>query len=189
MKSNTNTGWKDVTATIRNGMVHWPGDMDVKIEKSSSIEDGDNANVSMLAMSAHTGTHVDAPLHFFANRKDVTSLPLECLIGPAKVFSIRNTKKIILDEIKSFHIERGDRILFKTKNSDHDWTTTSFLEDYVYIDDKAAMYLRDKNVLCVGVDYLSVAEKDHGAEVHRILLENEIRSEERRVGKECRSRW
>src|SRR5690242_13799226 len=102
IKNNlSETGWTDVTATIRSGMVHWPGDVPVIIEKSSSIETADTANVTTLSMSAHTGTHIDAPLHFIANGKDVTRLSLEKLIGKAKVFAIRDRKKITLEEIKS----------------------------------------------------------------------------------------
>ena len=175
MKNNLgNKGWIDVTATVQSGMVHWPGELTVEIEKKSSIEDGDDANVTALSLSAHTGTHIDAPLHFIAKAKDVTQLSLEKLIGLAKVFSIRDTKKITADELRTFDIEPGDRILFKTNNSSKDWAALPFLENYVYMDETAASYLRDKGVFCVGVDYLSVAEKGRGAEVHHILLEKEI---------------
>jgi arylformamidase len=56
----------DITLTVTPGMVTWPGDPKVKLERVRKIEDGANANVSEVAMSVHTGTHMDAPFHFLA---------------------------------------------------------------------------------------------------------------------------
>jgi arylformamidase len=168
------TNWIDVTTIIQNGMVHWPTDMPVEIRKSSSIKEGDKADVTFLKMSAHTGTHVDAQKHFISGGKDSAQISFNKLIGPVKVFSIKHPHRITLNELKSLPIGMEDRILFKTKNSDKDWTLMPFLNNYISLDADAAHYLADKNVWCIGVDYLSVASKDNASEVHCILLEKEI---------------
>jgi arylformamidase len=59
-------------------MVTYPGDPDVRLEREKSIADGDPANISRLDFGVHTGTHVDAPLHFFDGAPAAEDLAL-CL--------------------------------------------------------------------------------------------------------------
>src|SRR5437899_929370 len=54
----------DVSVPVRPGMVTYPGDPEVELVREHSIADGAAANVSRLDFGVHTGTHVDAPLHF-----------------------------------------------------------------------------------------------------------------------------
>ena len=69
----------DISLTIQNGMVVWPGDPQVKLERIFKIEDGANANVSKLELSVHTGTHLDAPHHFINGAKTIETLALDIL--------------------------------------------------------------------------------------------------------------
>ena len=50
--------------------------------RSSGSRHGDSSNVSTLHMSAHAGTHVDAPRHFFDDGAGADALPLEMLLRP-----------------------------------------------------------------------------------------------------------
>ncbi len=59
--------WKDVSTPLRDGMIHWPGDPECKITRVNRMEDGAVCNLTHLSMSAHTGTHMDAPRHFIAD--------------------------------------------------------------------------------------------------------------------------
>jgi kynurenine formamidase len=68
--------WIDVSVPLRTGMVHWPDNPPVSIERTQDIELGDVANVSKLSMGAHTGTHMDASLHFFQKGKGIHTMPL-----------------------------------------------------------------------------------------------------------------
>lgn len=166
--------WIDVSVPIENGMVHWPNEIPVEIKKLSSIENGDIANVTILSMSVHTATHIDAPLHFFKNGKDIAALPVDVMMGPAKVIEIRDKHSINLNEIENISLKKGDRVLFKTHNSDKNWAMQGFLQDYVFLSTEAALYLKEREIAVIGVDYLSVAGLNNGAEVHRILLGAEI---------------
>ncbi len=166
--------WIDISVFIQDSMVHWPGDIPVRILQTSLINKGDEANVTELSMSAHTGTHLDAPLHFINKGKDVTEIPFENLIGRAKIFEIKDKHAILLNEIERYEISKGDRILFKTKNSDHDWTMMPFDENYIFLETDVAKFLRDKGVACIGIDYLSIGGAKNGEEVHKILLGSEI---------------
>jgi arylformamidase len=166
--------WIDISYTITDKMVHWPGDVPVTISKSHDMNKGDEANVTALGFSAHTGTHIDAPLHFIRDGKDVSEIPLEVLIGRAHVVHVKSEKFISIGDVKDIALEKGDRILFRTRNSDIDWLMKPFTEDYVYLSADAAEYLYQKGIAAVGVDYLSVGGMENGSEVHRILLGNEI---------------
>lgn len=170
----TYENWIDVTATIEDGMVHWPGDEPVNVKQTSTIEQGFAANVTGVSMSAYTGTHVDAQRHFIDKGKDVTQIPFKALIGEVKVFHIRDTARITLSEIQEYSIERGDRVIFRTCNSTIDWTMRDFQKDYVYLATDAAESLKEKGILCVGIDYLSIAGDANGSDVHRLLLGSEI---------------
>ena len=164
--------WIDVSVPLRTGMVHWPDNPPVSIERMLDIERGDVANVSKLSMGAHTGTHMDAPLHFFRTGKGIDTMPLTATIGRARVIEIRDPESIKPEELGSYQLQRGERILFRTRNSARCWQTNDFVEDFVYISQEAARYLAVQEVQTVGVDYLSVGGffKD-GVETHHALLE------------------
>lgn len=164
--------WIDVSVPLRTGMVHWPDNPPVSIERMLDIELGDVANVSKLSMGAHTGTHMDAPLHFFQKGKGIHTMPLSVGMGQARVIEIRDPESIKPEELRPHQIQRGERILFKTRNSARCWQTDDFVEDFVYISQEAARYLAAKQVQTVGIDYLSVGGffKD-GVETHHALLD------------------
>ena len=164
--------WIDISVPLRTGMVHWPDNPPVSIERMLDIERGDVANVSKLSMGAHTGTHMDAPLHFFRTGRGLDTMPLTATIGRARVIEIRDPESIKPEELRPHRIQRGERVLFKTRNSARCWQTDDFVEDFVYISQEAARYLAAKQVQTIGVDYLSVGGffKD-GVETHHALLE------------------
>lgn len=165
------TGWIDVSVPLHSGMVHWPGDPEVSISRISSIEDGDECNVSTISMSAHTGTHMDAPLHFLADGAGLDRLPLEAVIGPARVIAIRDPRSVTAAELARYRIRRGERILFKTHGAAARWKTGTFDAEYVYVSLIAARFLAARGVRVVGVDYLSVGGfREDSAETHRTLL-------------------
>ena len=164
-------GWIDVSVPLHSGMVHWPGDPEVSISRISSMENGDECNVSTISMSAHTGTHMDAPLHFLANGAGLDRLPLEAVIGPARVIAIRDPRSVTAAELARHGIRRGERILFKTHGAAARWKKGTFDEDYVYVSLDAAGFLAARGVRVVGVDYLSVGGfREDSAETHRVLL-------------------
>jgi len=72
----TDGGWLDVTVPIRDGMVHWPGDPAVHVTRVKDLEHGHPATVTHLDLGVHTGTHVDAPVHFIVGAPGIHELPL-----------------------------------------------------------------------------------------------------------------
>jgi arylformamidase len=151
----------DVSVPLRTGMVVYPGDPEFSIERVMSLAAGDVANVSRIDLGVHTGTHVDAPLHFVDGASSVEALDLDVLVGPAVVVEVPGTGDIGADAV----VDGAERILFKTRNSAA-WAEDGFYEDYASISPEAATRLVEVGARLVGVDYLSVG----GVETHRTLL-------------------
>jgi arylformamidase len=163
--------WIDISVTIKAGMAHWPDNPPIKVDRMLDMERGDICNVSVLSFGSHTGTHMDAPLHFLRNGRSLDRMPLDATIGPARVIEIRDKEAVKVEEIKNQRIKAGERVLFKTRNSTRSWKSDNFDEDFVYISKEAAAFLAKTKVMTVGIDYLSVGgfRKD-GVETHHALL-------------------
>jgi arylformamidase len=165
------TDWIDVSVPIFSGMVHWPDNPPVRVERLLSQERGDTANVSSLSMGVHTGTHMDAPVHFVAAGAGIDTVPFAAVIGPARVVEIADPVAIQPDELRPHHIERGERVLFKTRNSAGAWQTDTFDQGFVFCSHEAAAYLVEIGIQTIGVDYLSVGGYTHdGPQTHHVLL-------------------
>jgi len=164
--------WIDVSVPVSNGMVHWPGDPPVEIERSKSIDAGDPANLTKLSMSAHTGTHMDAPVHFVPDTAGIDALPLEAVIGRCRVIAIEDPDAVHAAELRAHAPKRGERLLLRTHNSSEGgWSLAEFDDGFVHIAPEGAGYLAECGVRTVGVDYLSVGGMETGAETHGALLE------------------
>ncbi|HXT64805.1 MAG TPA: cyclase family protein [Pyrinomonadaceae bacterium] len=164
----------DVTVPIRAGMPIYEGDPSLNIEPWSALAKGDSANVSYLHLGAHTGTHVDAPAHFIEGASKIDSLPLDVLIGPARVIRVPDDATEIDPEfLRSCDLKDVSRILFHTRNSGF-WNE-GFRKDFTHVLPEAAELLVERGVKLVGNDYLSV-EKFHSGHhrTHLTLLRNGV---------------
>jgi len=160
----------DVTIPLDANVPLYPGNTPFSLEAIKRISRGDSSNVSTLHMSAHGGTHVDAPRHFFDQATGTEALPLEMLVGRARVVEVTSRKGITADDLTRFDLSEDIRVLIKTANS-RLWGSPEFHPDYVGVTESGARYLVDHGIKVVGVDYLSVEEfKRPGAPAHHILL-------------------
>src|ERR1700751_3078298 len=103
----------DVSVPLDITTPTYPGNTPFTIEAIKRIAHGDSSNVSTLHLSAHAGTHVDAPRHFFDDRPGAEALPLELLLGRARVIEIVGHKGIGADELSRLDLSDDVRILFK----------------------------------------------------------------------------
>ncbi len=164
--------WIDISAPLRNGMVVWPGDAPFERTSTLEIAKGDECNLSQISATAHIGTHMDAPCHYLEGAAGIETMPIAASIGRARVIEIHDAKAIRTSELEPHHLAKGERVLFKTRNSAHCWETDHFQKNYIYIAPEAANYLVECGVQTVGVDYLSVGGfESGGTETHRILLQ------------------
>lgn len=166
----------DVSVPVQPGMPVWPEDPGVTLRRESSIEEGDQANVSYLSCSVHTGTHLDAPLHFIQGGNPVDQLDLDVLLGEAQVIELLDTEVIDRRALESASVPAGaSRLLFKTRNSRF-WNNprADFQQEYVAVDRSGAEWLVEAGVRLVGIDYLSIAPWGQTVEPHQILLSQSV---------------
>jgi arylformamidase len=169
VKSN----WIDISIPIYEGMVGGPNDPRVTVKLVRDPAKGDAVTMSQLTLISHTGTHIDAPRHFFVDGTTIDVLPLETFIGPARVIEIMDTESIKPVELEPYNIQAGERILFKTKNSSYVYDSDKFTKPYVFISNEAAQLLVDKKVRLVGIDYITVggfATPEENRFVHKLFL-------------------
>src|SRR5215467_4282437 len=158
--------WLDVSVPIYTGMVHFPDNPSIEIETLTHVERGHLCTLSALRMGSHTGTHIDAPIHFLRGGAGAEEVPLDNLIGPARVIEIKDPDAVKAQELRDHKLGVRERLLFKTSNSERLWKTSQFVRDFVSIAEDAASYLASLNTLAVGIDYLSAGSP----ETHRALL-------------------
>jgi len=164
----------DISRKISEDMIVWPGDPNVHITKCCSIDDGSDLNLSNISMGLHTGTHIDAPLHFIKGGVDVSSMEPGSFIRFVKVFSVSAVNCITEKDLKDLPINEGDALFFRTSNSDLP-ENSAFNKNFVYMDLSAAQYLVEKKVEVVGIDYFSIDGYEvQGHPVHKLFLSNGI---------------
>ena len=144
------TDWIDVSVTVRHGMPHWPDNPPIMLERVMDLRRGDDCNVSHLAMGVHSGTHMDAPVHFIHHGAGLDEMPLAATMGEARVIQIDDPREITADELRAHNVQAGEQVLFRTSNSARCWQADSFVEDFVYITEPAAEHLAATRVQTVG---------------------------------------
>lgn len=160
----------DVSVPLEAGLVNYPGNTPFTLEPIKRMARGDSSNVSTIHMSAHAGTHVDAPRHFFDTGAGAEALSLELLCGRTRVIELTTRKAITAADLSDVDLREDVRVLIKTANS-RLLSDPSFHTDYVGVTADAAKCFVDRGVKVLGVDYLTVEEyKKPGAPAHRTLL-------------------
>jgi arylformamidase len=160
----------DVSVPLDHNLPTYPGNVPFRLEATQRLADGASSNVSALHLSAHAGTHVDAPRHFFDEGAGTEMLPLDLLMGRARVIEIPTRRGITADDLAASNLSEDLRVLIKTHNS-RLWGAPEFHTDFVGVAESGARYLVDHGIKVIGVDYLSVEPyKTPGHPAHRTLL-------------------
>ena len=160
----------DVSVPLDATLPTYPNNTPFSLEPVKRVARGESSNVSTLHMSAHTGTHVDAPRHFFDEGAGTEALPLELLIGRARVVEVVSRSGISAADLSAIDLSEELRLLIKTHNS-RLWGSPDFHPDYVGVTESGARHLVDHGIKVVGVDYLSVEQfRAPGAPAHHVLL-------------------
>ncbi len=167
-------GWIDVTATLDPARTPvYAGDAPMRFDFLKDMRKGDILTLSVYSLGAHSGTHIDAPMHFVANGAPIDQVALDPLIGAARVIDVPDSVRAIDAGELNKHDWRGaKRVLFRTRSTLRGWMdSATFRRDFAYIAPDAAQLLADARVLLVGVDYISAEQFGAPApRTHQILL-------------------
>jgi len=162
----------DITVPLGPATHIWDNEPAPTFHAELSLASGDFANVTSIAMGAHSGTHTDAPSHFVRDGATIDELPPETLVGPAIVVEHAGSNHITAEDLTALGVDgRHQRVLFKTSNG-RLWDSPTFREDFIALAPSASARLVDLGVRLVGIDYLSIEPYEAGeaCPVHRELM-------------------
>src|ERR1043165_4788774 len=125
--------WIDASVPLHTGMVHWPTDPDVFIERFADMDTGAVCNVSKVEMCAHAGTHMDGLNHFVKDGAPLDTVPFAAVIGPSRVIEIKDADSVKPAELVKHKLRDGERILLKTRNSKLQWWLEEFDTRFIHI--------------------------------------------------------
>lgn len=162
----------DISLPLTTGTIVYPGNPAIEMEEIKSETSG--SVLTKITFGTHTGTHIDSQKHVVDGGKGMDSIPLETFIGECRIIDCTGEEDSVKVEIlQKNSIQKGERILLKTKNSDRGFE--EFYDDYVFLSPEASNYLADTGVVLVGIDYLSVKQRGSKDNTpHTYLLEKNI---------------
>ena len=171
----------DISYPIHEGMttfpVHWHPTVEISQMGRHGIE---NRETRKLTIGTHCGTHIDAPRHFIPDGPTIEQIPLELLVGPARVlnftpltlpkqeFDVEDFSRLLGDE-------RPERLILRFDWSDH-WGTMKYYSDQPYITEEAAYWLVQRGVRVLAMDTPQIDSPDNGRNSdndspnHKIML-------------------
>ena len=167
------TDYLDISLSISPDLPYWPGSPRIELSRRRDMDQGDPVNDSTLRCGVHSGTHVDAPLHFLADGTDVTQLSLDALIGPAVVAALPDVEFITASDLEALNLPVDtQRLLLHTRNSEF-WQRgdSEFHTDFVALTVDAAQWVVARGIRLIGVDYLSVQIFGGDPQTHIALLQ------------------
>ncbi|TWT16071.1 cyclase family protein [Planomicrobium sp. CPCC 101079] len=159
----------DISSPIYEGMPVYKN----KPEKQPKFHTHTNGHVteSRIEIDAHTGTHIDAPLHMINDGDTFESISLEKLVGQAKVVDLTHVKDgIAKSDLETLSIEKDDFILFKTSNSFDE----AFNPEFIFLKEDGANYLAEIGIRGVGIDALGVERSQPNHPTHKALFKADI---------------
>lgn len=169
----------DLTLTISQNLPMFPGSPEPNFISWQNIKD-DGYNLELLFFSSHTGTHLDAPFHFFQNGIKIDKIPLERLAVNGIIIKIKKGKTIITKnditdfEKNYFTIPKNSSIIFHTGWSKN-ISTKRYFSKNPGLSISASNYLASKKINLVGIDSPSIdPDTAKNFPAHRILSKNNI---------------
>jgi arylformamidase len=162
----------DISLPISPDLPAWPGAPSVEFARRLDIGRGDAVNDTNMYCNVHTGTHIDAPLHYLPDGLSAADISLDALIGPAVVVDLSEIDVVTAETLERLNLPAStQRLLLRTRNS-RLWVegVREFRTDYVALTVDAAQWIVDHGLRLIGMDYLSVQRYHDGPETHLILL-------------------
>jgi len=167
----------DLSQPVFNNVPQWPRfqPTSLTVPHLAAVEP---ANVERVDLTTHTGTHIDAPYHFFPNLETVDRLPLEHFHAPCIAADLRHKvagSGILPEDLDGLDEKKakGAIVLLKTGWAEKRALSQEFLTAWPYLTGEGARHLLALGAHGVGIEGLSVGgfndpEKESAS--HKVLL-------------------
>ena len=149
----------DISRELKAGMAVWPGDTAYQLERTMAMGQGDSVNLTTLTMSAHSGSHIDAPYHFAAGGTAVDQLALTPYWGAAQVVTInKQSGPLFADDFSAYNLGLAPRLLVRSPGSGVD--PDLFPDHFIYPSPELAGYLGRQGIILYGAESPSMDPAD-----------------------------
>lgn len=149
----------DISRTLRPTLAVWPGDTPFSLQRVASKDEGAAVNLTTLTLSAHTGSHADAPWHYDSNGERIGDVALNAYIGPCHLIHItRELGGITPEDFAWKDISGLERLLIKTWVSD--LPDDQWPEEFPYPTPELIDWLASQGCILLGVDMPSMDPQD-----------------------------
>jgi arylformamidase len=158
----------DISMTIKESMQVYKN-KDEKKPEFRTMQDWSmqKPHETRISLDAHTGTHLDAPLHMIEGGATIESIPLDLLVCPARVLDFTGVEEgISRADLEPYGIQQGEWLLFKTRNS----FSEEFDFEFIYLKEDGAQYLKEVGARGVGTDGLGIERAQPNYGTHRTLM-------------------
>ena len=173
----------DLSHTVENGMITYKGlpapvicDYLSREDSRKFYEEGTEFQIGKIEMVSNTGTYIDCPFHRYADGEDLSQVALDQFTGLEGVVvrvSYHDALEVGRQYFENVPVE-GKAVLVHTNWSEH-WRTDRYFENHPYLSEEAAMFLRDRGALLVGIDSHNIDDTTRKSRpVHSVLLKNNI---------------
>jgi arylformamidase len=152
----------DITRPLSENIITYPGDIPPVFRK----EEHGPYLITNLYLSTHTGTHIDAPVHYLKTGETIDTIPFSHVMGTCRVLDVTHAGTSITANHLKGRLDDVDRLLLKTSFSN----TDRFEESYPSLTADAARLITLCNMKCVGIDSPSIESYESDGTIHHQLL-------------------
>ena len=157
----------DISPSLTSRIAVWPGDVPFRLDRSMRQSEGANYDLSSIQLSLHTGSHMDAPLHYLPEGTSIDAVEISRCIGPARVVDLLGLSEVLPQHLEEVLSDSTGRILMKTMP---DRDPDEFPEVFPFLSERAARLLVERGVVLVGTDTPSMDHSTSSAlPAHRTL--------------------
>ncbi len=160
----------DISRPLSPATAVWPGDQEVQWTWTAQLEEGSTVNLGALRLSAHAGTHVDAPYHVQEGGGTTDALDLSVFVGPTAVINVEGASQIRPEHVSAIEVPR---VLFKTDAST--LPTEEWPDTITPVAPETIRALDEKDTVLIGTDAPSVDPLDStDLPAHHTLIQHDI---------------
>ena len=174
----------DLSFSIHEGMTTFPSHWHPRVEITQMGRHGtENRETRKLVLGTHTGTHIDAPLHFIPQGQSIDKIPPERFVGKAAVINLTPlplSHELSLSELKRKVGKAKNNILLLRTDWSLKWEDKSYYTNYPYLSLEAVRWLVERQTKLLGLDTPSPDNPNHNRHTeldspnHKLLLSKDV---------------